>query len=254
MSSLRNIYVGYDSREIDNYVVCVKSAMQQMKSSGIGIKGLELNDLRRRKLFSRPMSIDQDGRMWDPISQAPQSTEFSISRFLVPVIQKSGWALFCDCDTMWLEDPAELFALADPQYAVMCVKHVHIPTEDTKKSGEIQLKEIDSRFPGRYTKKNWSSVMLFNCDHPSNEKLTLDMVNTLPGRDLHAFCWLEEHEIGALPMEWNFLIGVNEVPEQLLKLVHWTLGSPRILPREKTLYFDEYHHILSEWASSGGVI
>jgi hypothetical protein len=49
--------------------------------------------------------------------------------------------------------------------------------------------------------------MLFNCDHPSNKKLTVEMINTLPGRDLHRFCWLEDDEIGELDPGWNWLVG-----------------------------------------------
>lgn len=254
MSSLRKIYVGYDPRETNNYVVCLRSARQQMaaRQTDIPIEGLSLNNLRRRGLYSRPASVDDKGRLFDTISQAPMSTEFACSRFLVPFMQEGGLALFIDCDTMFLSNPSDLFDLMDPTKAVMCVKHTHNPTEDTKKSGEIQTREVDPRFPGRYTKKNWSSVMLVNLDHPSNKKLTLEMVNTLPGRDLHAFCWLEEDEIGELPVTWNFLVGVNDLPEEPLNLVHWTLGSPNVVAEEKTIYYNEYHRILTAWAQSGG--
>lgn len=251
LPNLRSIFVGYDAREINNFIVCVTSATQKMRE-GIEVRGLVLDHLRSQRLYSRKTSISSEGKLWDCISEAPMSSEFAISRFLVPILQKEGWAAFVDCDTMFLSDPADLFALADSSKAVMCVKHNHVPTEDTKKSGEIQTREVDPRFPGRYTKKNWSSVMLFNCEHPSNEKLTVEMINTLPGRDLHRFCWLEEDEIGELPATWNHLVGVSELGPDPVNLVHWTLGSPGILARENTLFYDEYHHLLNRWASRGG--
>jgi hypothetical protein len=96
--------------------------------------------------------------------------------------------------------------------------------------------------------------MLFNCDHPSNAKLTLEMVNTLPGRDLHRFCWLQDDEIGELPQEWNYLVGVTKLAmPSAPNLVHWTLGSPNILPPEKTEFSTEYHHLLSAWADRAAV-
>lgn len=242
MSNSRNIFVGYDPRETNNFVVCLRSARAHMKED-IPIKGLVLDHLRKRGLYTRPTSVNMEGKLWDTISQAPMSSEFANSRFLVPHLQKEGLALFIDCDMMFLNDPAELFDLMDPSKAVMCVKHNHVPTEEKKKSGEIQT---------RYNRKNWSSVTLYNCDHPSNKKLTVEMINTLPGRDLHAFCWLEDDEIGELPPSWNHLVGVSEIPPQGISLVHWTLGSPNIVAKENTLYYDEFHAILNAWASSGG--
>lgn len=251
MSSLRNIYVGYDPREVNNFVVCTQSAKEHL-SKDVRIRGLTLATLRRQGLYSRPASINEKGQLFDTISQAPMSSEFANSRFLVPHLQEDGLALFVDCDTMFLRDPNALFDLMDPSKAVMCVKHNHQPKEETKKNGEIQTRELDPRFPGRYIRKNWSSVMLWNLDHPSNKKLTVEQINTLPGRDLHALFWLEEDEIGELPVTWNYLVGVNEMPDEPINLVHWTLGSPAVVARENTIFFDEYHHILNTWAVRGG--
>lgn len=144
------------------------------------------------------------------------ATEFAISRFCVPFLQKSGWALFVDCDIVCLDDIENLFALADPQYAVMVVKHNQESGAVTKMDGQVQT---------YYSRKNWSSVMLFNCGHPSHQNLTLEALNTWPGRDLHAFKWLKDDEIGALPTEWNWLVGVQEQPHKP-KIAHFTLGGP----------------------------
>lgn len=238
MSSARSIYIGWDPNETNNYAVCTHSARMRMTSL-IPMHGVVLRNLRQRNMYTRPTEI-RDGKLWDPISEAPMSTEFAISRFLVPHIQKSGWALFADCDTMFRVSPNWIFDHVDDSKAVICVKHNHVPTEDVKKSGAIQT---------RYNRKNWSSVMLFNCDHPSNRRLTLDLVNELPGRDLHAFCWLDDSEIGDLPPEWNYLVGVTQLASgQEPNLVHWTNGSPNILPPEKAEYHQDYHYLLNLWA------
>ena len=84
-----------------------------------------------------------------------QSTEFSFSRFLVPWLQQyQGWAIFMDCDMLCRGDIAELWALRDERYALQCVQHEHVPREDVKFLGALQT---------RYEKKNWSSLMLFQC-------------------------------------------------------------------------------------------
>ena len=166
-------------------------------------------------ILTRPIE-KKDGRLWCPISQAPMATEFAISRFVVPFLCKSGWALFVDCDVICLADIKELFDLADDKYAVMVVKHEYVPKETTKMDGQVQT---------TYSRKNWSSVMLFNCSHPSNKNLTLEVLNTWPGRDLHAFKWLKDDEIGELPCEWNYLVDVNPKPD-VPKLAHLTLGGP----------------------------
>src|SRR5690606_17567627 len=158
-----------------------------------------------------------DGQLWCPISDAPMATSFANSRFLTPWLTDADWALFCDgADMLWLADPAEMFALADPKYAVQVVKRRHEPGEQTKMDKQVQT---------AYPRKNWSSVILWNRKHPANARLTLDMVNSLPGRDLHRFCWLEDDEIGELPLECNWLVGVD-ADEGSPKLLHYTLGLP----------------------------
>jgi hypothetical protein len=74
--------------------------------------------------------------------------------------------------------------------------------------------------------------MLFNCDHPANRRLSLDDVNHRPGRDLHAFYWLHDDEIGELPGEYNWLVGLQPEPE-CPKIVHYTLGTPDMVPESE---------------------
>lgn len=171
------------------------------------------------------------------------STEFAISRFLTPILAQSGLALFVDCDTLAMQNVARIFDLVQPDKAVMCVKHEHNPTETVKMDGQVQT---------RYSRKNWSSVMLFNCDHPSNRKLTLEMINSLPGRDLHRFCWLEDHEIGELPPQWNYLVGHTELPEGVdPAIVHFTDGIPSMDGYENVEYAGEYFRSRECWVDQG---
>src|SRR5205823_1871133 len=127
-------------------------------------------------------------------SDAPMSTEFAISRFCVPFLQSEGWAVFADCDILCWSDINELFALANDKYAVMVVQHKPLSDTGVKMDGQMQT---------IYNCKNWSSLVLWNCGHPANQRLNLEKLNTWPGRHLHAFKWLQNGEIGELPEYWN---------------------------------------------------
>jgi Lipopolysaccharide biosynthesis proteins, LPS:glycosyltransferases len=218
VSAPLSIYLGYDPREHAAYEVADFS-IRRRASVPVLITPLVLSQLGH--LLTRPVER-RDGQLYCPISQAAMSTEFAISRFCVPFLQRTGWALFADCDVLCLADIAELFALADPRYAVQVVKHAPMTATGTKMDGQLQT---------AYPRKNWSSVMLFNVGHPAHARLTLDALNTWPGRDLHAFRWLKDEEIGELPQTWNWLVGVSGrdklspiVPT--IKLLHFTLGGP----------------------------
>jgi hypothetical protein len=214
------VVMGWDSREVPAYETAVRS-MRRHSSRALDITPLQLPKLELAGLIRRPRRPGlTPGTLWDVLSDAPMSTEFANTRFLTPLLAQSGWVLFTDCDVVFLADVAELFALADEDKAVMCVQHeVDWPKGHAlKMGGQIQTS---------YLRKNWSSVMLFNCDHPKNLGLTLDMINGRAGRDLHAFCWLDDHDIGALPGEWNWLVGVQPRPAAP-KLAHFTLGGPWI--------------------------
>lgn len=209
------IYIGWDRREAEAFDVARSSILKHSSHKTLRIVPLELPVLQSSGILTRPIEF-KDGKMWCPISAAPMATEFAISRFAVPLLQKKRWALFCDCDVLVQADVNELFALADDKYAVMVVKHDHTPVETVKMDGQTQT---------TYQRKNWSSVVLWNCAHPSNAKLTIDILNAWPGRDLHAFKWLTDDEIGELPKEWNWLVGVYPDNPQA-KILHYTLGGP----------------------------
>jgi hypothetical protein len=209
------VYLGYDAREAAAYDVA-KSSLLRRASRPVALTPLNSTRLAESGLLRRP--TDLRGQRYDILSNAPASTDFAISRFLVPLLAQTGWALFTDSDVVFLADVAELFALADPTFAVMCVQHTDAHSTATKMDNQVQT---------IYPRKNWSSVMLFNCDHPANRRLSLTDVQERRGFDLHSLYWLNDAEIGALPVEWNWLVGVQPKPEKP-KIAHFTLGGPFI--------------------------
>jgi len=199
------VFIGYDPRETVAFHV-LSHSIHARASAPVCIA---------------PLMLSQLGAVLTRERHSLQSTDFSFSRFLTPYLScYSGWSVFMDCDMLMLADIAALWALRDERYAVMVVKHEHVPKETTKFLGEPQSK---------YEKKNWSSVMLFN-----NERcraLTPEYVNRATGLELHQFKWLESDDlIGALPRRWNHLVGYD-APTPNASLVHYTLGGP---------YFSEY--------------
>ena len=201
-----NIYVGYDTREDIAYQVSKFSILQRSKN--VSVIPLKLDDLKEKGLYWR--GEDKLG-----------STEFTFSRFLVPELNDyKGWALFCDCDIIFLEDINNLFNLKDDKYAVMCVQHDYTPKEETKMDGKQQT---------LYPRKNWSSLVLWNCGHPSNQKISKELINDpeTTGKYLHRFSWLEDHEIGPIPHHWNWLAGWYKEPNDgNPKAIHYTEGGP----------------------------
>lgn len=237
MIGKQSIHIGFDPRETDGFAV-TRSSILRRKTVHIPVHGLVLDYLRAKGFYTRSTSR-RDGRLWDDISEAPMATEFAVSRFLVPYLEGyEGWALFMDCDMLVRTSLARLFELADPSKAVQVVKHDHQPVNETKMDGQVQT---------RYARKNWSSVMLFNCGHPSNRALTLELVNSVPGRDLHGFCWLKDEEIGALDTSWNYLVGHSN-PEIDPDIVHFTDGIPSMSGYGACEYAGEWFTELSRWA------
>jgi len=233
---MSKIYIGFDPRpaEAQAYAVARKSIRRYSK---IKIKGVILKDLIACGLYDRPTDR-RDGVMWDRISGAPMSTEFAISRFLVPRLARSGWALFVVGDVLARADVGELFAMADPSKACMVVKHNYTPVGKTKMDGQIQT---------AYPRKNWSSVVLWNCDHRGAQYLTPGIVNTMRGLWLHQFSWLDDSDIGELDPCWNHLVG-DYPPNAEAKLVHFTNGCPNMDRFERCEYADEWWDAVYRWA------
>lgn len=202
---LIRIFIGFDPREAVAFSVLSHS----------------IHARARLPVAIAPLALSQLSGVLTRERHPLQSTDFSFSRFLAPYLSGYvGWSLFMDCDMLMRDDVAKLWALRDERYAVQVVKHDHRPREATKFLGATQT---------AYSKKNWSSVMLFN-----NEKcraLTPAYVNTASGLELHQFKWLEsEEQIGELPQRWNHLVGYDSASADVA-LAHFTIGGP---------YFAEY--------------
>ncbi|KAG2654631.1 hypothetical protein PVAP13_1NG509000 [Panicum virgatum] len=172
------VFVGYDSREDIAYRVCRRSLLRR-SSIPVDVIPIVQQELREAGLYWRERG-------------PTESTEFSFTRFLTPHLAGyRGWALFVDCDFLFVADVAELARLADPRYAVLCVHHDYTPRESTKMDGAVQT---------AYPRKNWSSMVLFNCGHPKNRAaLTPEAVSTQTGAYLHRFMWLDDGEVGEIP-------------------------------------------------------
>jgi hypothetical protein len=235
------IFGGFEEREEIGFQVAMSSLLRRA-SCRVRVEPLVERGLRTEGYYRRQHER-RNGQMWDIASDAPMSTSFANSRFLVPFLASAQWALWCDfSDMLFLADPAELLGLADTKYAVMVVKHRHTPTTQQKMDGQVQTV---------YTRKNWSSLILWNWQHRANARLTMEMVNTLPGRDLHRFCWLEDEEIGELSVEWNYLVGVS--PEGIEpKILHFTSGAPFMLGYENGPFADVWKRELAMMDATRG--
>lgn len=224
------LFIGFDATEVRAWNVAQATARAKA-SVELDIHRIALSAVQAQGLYRRPTGMLEHG-YWDEISGAPMATGHAIARFLVPALcHYEGWALFTDGDVLFRQDLAALFALADPSKAVQVVQHQYQPTQTVKMEGQTQTV---------YPRKNWSSVMLFHCAHPANRALTVDLVNTVPGRDLHRFCWLTDDQIGALPEVWNWLEG-HSSPDLDPAIVHHTRGCPDMPGFEHVAYADEWY-------------
>ena len=239
-----HVFAGYDSREHIPFKVCAHS-LARRSTYPVEVTPIYHKTLRHAGMFYRPWKIDEDGQYWDEVDGKPFSTEFSHSRFLVPEIARrnnlSGWVLFCDCDFLFLSNVCEVFDYCDDDYAVMCVKHNYHPEEAIKMDGMLQQD---------YNKKLWSSFVLYNLDHPANDRLDEVMVNSETGANLHNFCWLDgDDQIGSLPHGWNFIPGVSHGINDV-KAVHYSLGGPWLDGYQDSSYAEEWEEELDHFEFS----
>lgn len=247
MSDFLSIYIGFDSREAAATEVAAHS-IRRRANSPVNIQYLKHRELRKKGIFTRAWLVDAlTGGYTDLVDNKPFSTEFSHTRFLVPhLMNHQGWALFMDADMVCLSDIAKLFALRDESKAIMCVKHNHvIKGESVKMDDRIQL---------GYTKKNWSSFVLWNCGHPANSRLTPEFISTAKGADLHRFSWLPESLIGELPIGYNYIPGVS--PKLPIEsggrplVIHYTEGGPWFENCRNVPYADYWLDEYEDWQAS----
>ena len=203
MTKTLKIYVGWDSREDIAWQVCRHSILRHA-SRPVEIYPLKQPMLRELGLYTR----DKDNA----------ATEFSITRFLTPWLSAhDGWSIFVDCDFLFTDDVWKILDEIEPGKALHVVQHDYTPVNAVKMDGKQQTV---------YPRKNWSSFMLFDAAHPKVRALTPEVVNTASPAHLHRFEWLEDDEIGALDLKWNFLEGEYAKPAQTPVCIHYTNGGP----------------------------
>ena len=209
-----NIFIGYDHREAIAYHVCANSIIRH-SSKPVSLTPLALTNMQDYQ------ETHTDG-----------SNQFIYSRFLVPhLMEYNGWAIFMDGDMLVRDDIEKLWALRDDSKAVMVVKHDY-----KTKMTEKYLGAKNENYP----RKNWSSVILWNCSHAANKEVTPEFIENATGAQLHRFTWLSDDLIGELPKVWNWLpdeLGAN----QDAKLLHYTLGTPSFHDFATTPMGDEWH-------------
>ena len=213
------IFIGYDSREDIAYQVC-KRSLEKNTSVPLEIQPIKQQEMRERGLYWREH---------DPLS----STEFSFTRFLVPYLAGyKGWAVFMDCDFLWRGDVAGLMDYANPYYGAVVVQHDYKPKETHK---------MDNRVQHQYPRKNWSSLILFNCEHLHIKAVTPELVNRESGMYLHQIRFLWDACIGNLPIAYNYLEGwhtKDDCPNPVA--VHFTRGGPWFKDHTDVEYGDEW--------------
>ena len=216
------VFVGYDPREAVAYHTCTNSIIRHA-SRPVAIIPLALN------LFEDYEETHTDG-----------SNHFIYSRFLVPhLMEYTGHAIFIDGDMIVRDDIVELWEQRDVTKDVQVVKHDY-QTRMTEK----YLGAPNENYP----RKNWSSVILWNCNSFPNRRLTPDFVQKSTGSFLHRFTWLDDERIGELPREWNWLPD-EYGPNPDAKLLHYTLGTPCFHEFATTPMADEWHreHLLADY-------
>lgn len=200
------VFIGYDSREDIAYQVARQSLLRH-SGANVSVHPIRQQTVRELGLYTRP--VDQTA-----------TTEFSLTRFLTPYLAAidDGWALFTDCDFLFTADIRGVLEGLDPAIAVYVVQHEYVPAHEVKMDGKQQTS---------YPRKNWSSFMLFNCAHPDVRALTPDVVNSSTPAFLHQLKWVKnQDQIGALDLDWNFLVGEYPKPDTLPRVIHFTNGGP----------------------------
>ena len=173
---------------------------------------------------------------WYPPSARDGTNNFIYTRFLIPFLQEfKGWAIFADgADMVCKADLAELWALRDYYKAVQVAQHDY-KTKHPRKYVGTPMEAPNEDYP----RKNWSSLMLINCNHFAWRQMTPEKVAQMSGRELHTFSFIPEDRIGALPIEWNWLADeYGENPDA--KLLHWTAGIPAFPHYQNSPHADDW--------------
>lgn len=201
------IFIGYDPIEDAAAKMAASSIRRRTYMDDLKIVPIVRDELLAYDLFTRP--LDPKG-----------STQFSITRFLVPYLMNyNGIGIFFDADMFFTRDIHEMFEMLKwtSTYAVKVPKHEYVPSTTEKMGGLPQTV---------YPRKQWSAATIWNCAHTANRRLTPKFVTDAEPSYLHQFKWLRDDQIGGIPLEYNFLVGEQEKPTTVPFNVHHTLGAP----------------------------
>lgn len=220
------LFVGFDQREAVAYHVFCQSVIDST-SVPVSITPLALSMLKDYR------ETHADG-----------SNAFIYTRFLTPFLMSySGWAIFADGDMICQSDLIDLWNLRDDRFALQVVKHDY----QTKASRKYLGNKNEN-----YPRKNWSSLMLFNCSHPKHRVLTPEFLQRQTGKFLHRFEWLDDSEIGALPTSWNWLTTEYDDNERA-DLLHFTLGTPCFRDYTAAPMAEKWHEVRERSQAGMGV-
>lgn len=228
------IFIGWEPREADAYRV-TEASLRKHARGPLNVVRLDREALRWAGLYRRS-NRDTATRV-DTVDRQHYSTEFSFTRFLIPALmQYRDFALFVDCDWLFRSDVYELFDNTNPVSAAQCVHHDFAPAWGTKMDGAVQ---------DTYPRKNWSSLVMWNCGHEANRAITPDTVSNRDGSYLHRFGWLPHvTDVGDIDEAWNWLPG-HSSPAINPKGVHFTEGVPSMAGYENVAFADEWRSYLA---------
>ena len=199
MADCIKIVVGFDQREAIAYHTFSQSVLEK-SSLPVLFLPLSMNTLKGYKE-----------------THNDKSNDFVYSRFLTPYLHNfEGWAIFADGDMVCQSDIKELWDLRDETKALQVVMHDYKTKFNQKYLGNTNE---------NYPRKNWSSLILWNCSHPKHKVLTPDFISSQTGKYLHRFSWLDDEDIGELPIDWNWL-AIEYPNNPKAKIIHYTLGTP----------------------------
>jgi len=216
MADCIKIVVGFDQREAIAYHTFSQSVLEK-SSLPVLFLPLSINTLKGYKE-----------------THNDKSNDFVYSRFLTPYLHNfEGWAIFADGDMVCQSDIKELWDLRDETKALQVVMHDY-----KTKFYQKYLGNTNENYP----RKNWSSLILWNCSHPKHKVLTPEFISNQTGKYLHRFSWLDDMDIGELPIEWNWL-AIEYPNNPKAKIIHYTLGTPCFKDYRNTEMAGAWHEV-----------
>jgi len=232
--SVSTIYVGYDSRFPLAYEACERSIKKF--APNVVVKALKKDELQANNLYQRE-------------DENESSTEFTYLRFLVPYLEGyHGHAIYCDSTMMWRADPREMTKHINSHQAAAVVQHNFTSCPSDTKLGDLPQVY--------YPRKNWASVILFNCSHPDSRRLIPKEVRDQTAKYLLEFDWIEKpSNLGLIPLEYNYLLGYYSSPvsDSDIKAVNYTDGGPWDVNYRHLDFADEWDSYLT-WAELSEIV